>query len=131
MNITTKSISKNEFLELIEFDKIHFYQSMEKLNLPVAMLPPLYKEEDIARGYNQGDQIDWVMVNGHIKAGYLWFKMELNYLFIEAIVLQEQFCGLGIGQYILELAEKKAKQANLELCRLVVMPNYRFWLCRH
>jgi hypothetical protein len=35
-------------------------------------------------------------------------------------ILQNEFYGSGISQYILKLAEKNAKEANLPACKLVV-----------
>ena len=122
---STKSILKSEFLELIEFDKIHFYQAMKDINLPDDVLPPFFTEVDIKKGSSRGDLIEWIIVNDHIKCGYLWFEVKLDCLFIVGVLIQQEFHGLGIAQYILELAEKKARAANLNLCRLAVIPMNR------
>jgi GNAT superfamily N-acetyltransferase len=122
LKISTKPVLKNEFLELIEFDKIHFYQSMKNMGLPHDILPPFFTEIDVEKSHYRGDQIEWILVNDDIKAGYFWFEIKLDCLFIVGIAIQREFYGLGIGQYILKLAEKKARDANLTLCRLLVIP---------
>lgn len=122
LKISTKPILKNEFPELIEFDKIHFLQYMKTAGLNQDELPPLFTEVDIEKDYDRGDQIEWIIVNDHIKGGYFWFEIKSDCLFIVGVAIQQAFYGLGMAQYVLELAEKKARYANLTLCRLVVIP---------
>jgi ribosomal protein S18 acetylase RimI-like enzyme len=123
LKISTKPILKNEFSELIEFDKIHFFQYMKNAGLHQDELPPLFTEVDIEKSYDRGDQIEWILVNDHTKGGYFWFEVKPDCLFIVGIAIQQAFYGVGMAQYVLELAEKKARDAaNLTLCRLVVIP---------
>ena len=121
VTIKTEPITYNDFVKLIEFDNIHYINMMKKLGIPDQQLAPPLSLIELDDAYRRKDILEWIYSDGDF-AGYFWFEKKLDGLYIAAIAILQNFHGRGLGQYILNLAESKAKENHLCLCRLSVIP---------
>lgn len=121
-NISTQPILENDLAELIEFDKMHLCQVMANIGVPADELTIPLTLGELEEAYKHKDQIEWIIVNETTKAGYFWFAKKSDCLFLVGGALTQEFYGLGIAEYVLKLAEDRAKKLDLIICRLAVIP---------
>ncbi|TAK76823.1 MAG: GNAT family N-acetyltransferase [Gammaproteobacteria bacterium] len=120
-NINTQSINRDDFAKLIDFDNRHLINAMKEMQLPPQQLPPALTQEELEKAVERNDVLKWVFVDDEL-AGYFWLEQKVNYLYISGVAIKENFHGIGLSQYILNLAEEKTKELHLSSCKLAVIP---------
>lgn len=122
LGIKLNSVTLEETDELIQFDQAYLRHYLVEIGIAADNLPFIFSREEIAEGLSQGDQIEWLIVDDKVKAGYFWFQKRKDCLFINGIALKPEFYGKGLAQYALRIAEQNALSAQLKYCRLAVTP---------
>lgn len=121
MQVTLKSVTKNELNEIIDFDNCYLMNAFIKLGIPAEQLPPSLKLNNLDQAILRGDVLDWIFVDNTL-AGYYWFEIKPAHLYIAGLAIKPSFQGKGLIQQILVLADKKAKENKLQSCKLLTIP---------
>lgn len=119
--IQIQPILPEEFPTLINFDNTYFRELIKGISLPISAMPVSFTLEELAAAFQNNNPLAWIFINKE-PVGYFWFEPQISALHISGLVIKPNFYGLGISQYILDLAEKIAKEQFLKCCRLKVMP---------
>lgn len=118
--IETKSITSDEITQLIDYDHVHLQLAMNQSGLSKEELAPPLTHNEIIQAYNRKDILKWILFDKQL-AGYFWFQIKSDCLYINAIAIDKKFQGKGIVQYVLTLADKIAGE-HLSRCSLSVSP---------
>jgi ribosomal protein S18 acetylase RimI-like enzyme len=114
-------INPGELQKLIAFDNQYFINMLKEQGVSAKDRPAEFTVDELEKAFYRKDILNWVFNNDEL-AGYFWFELKSDHLYIPGIVIKENFYGKGIGQYVLDLAEEQAKETNLSLCKLAVIP---------
>lgn len=108
--ITTRHVCEDELSELIIFDNRYFQTIMiEEMNIPPDEVPPALTYQELKESHDNGDDIEWIYFNNEL-AGYFWFEYKRDCLFISGLAVKENFYGVGICEYVLNLVPQRAKK---------------------
>ncbi len=121
MQILTKSISKNDFNDIVDFDNQYLINVFIELGIPKEQLPPSWTINELDQAILRGDVLEWIFVGNEL-AGYYWFELKPDHLYIAGLALKPQFRGIGLVQWILHSADAKVKEQQLNSCKLLVIP---------
>ncbi len=121
MQMTSKSVTKNELDEIVDFDNRYLMNAFIELGIPAEQLPPSLKLNDLDQSILRSDVLDWVFVDNTL-AGYYWFEIKPDHLYIAGLAIKPNFKGKGLVQQILVLADKKATENKLQSCKLLTIP---------
>lgn len=119
-NIRIQSVTCSELINLIRFDDRYYSDVMKKIGISVHSVLSLTLVE-LGKALQNKDILAWIFYNDEL-AGYFWFEQKPDCIYIASLVIKQSFHGAGLCQYILNLAEEKAKEHHLILCRLKVIP---------
>lgn len=115
--VTTCPVFYGEIDQLIQLDDSHKRQRSHELRQP---LPPSISYVEIAKGITT-DCLEWIYIGKHL-AGYYWFRKDKDFLYIESVVIQEDFQEKELLSAILFKADQKAIEWGVEASRLAVHP---------
>lgn len=121
MIFSARPIKLNELDDLIEFDKIHLLDVMKKIGIPEHKCSLPFNSNDLLAARNRGDILLWIFLDENL-AGYMWREKRADCLFGLGLAIKQEFYGLGLCQYAINLTEKMAKEAGLASCQLAVIP---------
>ena len=121
MQIITKSVFKNDLNDIIDFDNRYLINIFIELGISKEQLPPSLTLKDLNQAILRNDILNWIFVDNEL-AGYYWFELKPDYLYIAAIAIKPHFQGIELAQEVLCSAEEKAKENQLKSCRLLVIP---------
>lgn len=121
MRMVSKPITKNELNDMIDFDRQYLINALIEQDIPSEQLPPSLMLNDLDQAILKDDVLDWIFVDNDL-AGYYWFELKQDYLYIAGIAIKPHFQGMGLMQKILLSAEETAKKHQLNSCRLLVIP---------
>lgn len=121
MQILTKSVSKNDLNDVVDFDNRHLINVFIELGIPKEQLPPSLIIQDLEQAISRRDVLEWIFIDNNL-AGYYWFELKPDHLYIAGLAIKSHFQGMGLVQWILNSAEIKAKEHQLNACRLLAIP---------
>lgn len=121
MKIQSKSITKNDILKTIEFDKYYLINAMKEMDIPSVQLPPSLTKEELESALLRKDILRWLYVNNEL-VGYYWFEKKQDCIYIAGFAIKKNFQGIGLSKYVLKLAEKTAIKNQVNFCRLAAIP---------
>ncbi len=121
MQFVSKSVSKNELNDVIDFDNQYLMNALTELGISKEHLPPSLTLHDLDQALSRKDALNWIFVDNNV-AGYYWFELKPSHLYISGLAIKPNFQGMGLIQWILRLADEKAKEHTLNSCRLIVIP---------
>lgn len=116
-NALIKTLTLEDFPEFLAFDELASYLKTET---PEDHRPPRWTYEDYARCLRSGFPLGLFLEGMLIGICILHPKDQA--LFITQIAIHPNYRNLGLGSYLIQLAEKQAVLEGCERCTLTVDP---------
>jgi ribosomal protein S18 acetylase RimI-like enzyme len=121
MQIFTKSVSKSDLKDIVDFDNRYLIDVFIELEIPKEQLPPSLTINDLNQAISRCDVLEWIFYDRDL-AGYYWFELKPDHLYIAGLAIKPNFQGMGLVQWILKTAEEKAKEHQLKSCKHLAIP---------